>query len=65
MSTINRRLRKLEERIALPSREPQTIQIQFVSPDGEVRDGPLFTIGGPGHRMPPPKEPIRRRHQQL
>jgi hypothetical protein len=37
-----------EERMGLPVDEPQTIQIHFVSPDGVVRDGPLFIFGVPG-----------------
>ena len=47
MRTISRRLYKLEDRIGTIS-EPLAIQIQYVSPDGEVRDGPLVTLGGCG-----------------
>ena len=27
--------------------EPMVIQIQYVSPDGSVEEGPQYTIGGP------------------
>jgi hypothetical protein len=57
MRTINRRLRKLEDCIGLPTDEPQTIQIHFVSTDGVVTLGPLFTLGEPGRRTPGASDP--------
>ncbi len=51
--TLSRRLDRLAARV-LPVGEPLKIQIQYVSPDGEVTDGPLVTIGGSDHRTPGP-----------
>ncbi len=40
---LARRLERLETR-ALPAGEPLVIQVQFVSPGGIVKDGPVFTV---------------------
>ena len=47
--TISKRLARLETRLA-PAAEPLRIQIQFVSPNGIVRDGPLIVLAGVGAR---------------
>jgi len=46
---LSRRLERLETRL-MPAGEPLITQVQFVSPDGSVRDGPVFTIPGAGGR---------------
>jgi hypothetical protein len=49
--TLSNRLERLETRLA-PEGEPFLIQIQFVSPDGTIKDGPVFTVqaAGSAHR---------------
>jgi hypothetical protein len=42
--SLSKRLQKLEARLR-PTEEPRVIQIRYVSPDGSVRDGPLYRIG--------------------
>ena len=55
MRTIRRRLCRLEEAI-VPVGAPHTIQIQFVSADGTVREGPLIEFGRSGRRPPAPRQ---------
>ena len=55
MRTIRRRLCRLEEAI-VPVGAPHTIQIQFVSADGAVREGPLIEFGRSGPRPPTPRQ---------
>jgi hypothetical protein len=44
--SLSKRVQKLEARL-IPAGEPMVIQIQYVSPDGSVEEGPRYTIGGP------------------
>jgi hypothetical protein len=46
---LSKRLERLEERM-LPAGEPLIVQIQFVSPDGTVEDGPQVIVPGAGGR---------------
>ena len=46
---LSRRLKRLETRL-MPAGEPLIIQVQFVSPDGSLVDGPRFTIPDAGGR---------------
>jgi hypothetical protein len=41
--SLSKRLQELEARL-IPTEEPRVMQIQYVSPDGSVRDGPLYRI---------------------
>ena len=45
--SLTRRLKNLESRTRAAA-EPRVIQIRFVSPDGQVSDGPRITVGGRG-----------------
>jgi len=55
MRTIRRRLCRLEKAI-VPVGVPHTIQIQFVSADDAVREGPLLEFGRSGPRPPTPRQ---------
>jgi hypothetical protein len=44
---LSKRLERLETRLASEG-EPLLIQIQYVSPDGTVEDGPVVTVPAPG-----------------
>ena len=51
--SLSKRLQKLEARL-IPPKEPRVLQVRYVSPDGSVRDGPLYQIGNfrpPGTRF--------------
>ena len=45
--SLSKRLQKLEARLRRlrPTKQPRVLQVRYVSPDGSVRDGPLFPIG--------------------
>ena len=47
--TLSKRLERLETRI-IPAGEPLVVQIQYVSPDGSVEDGPRISVPGAGGR---------------
>ena len=47
--TLSKRLERLETRM-MPTDEPLVVQIQFVSPDGSVEDGPRISVPGAGGR---------------
>ena len=47
--TLSKRLERLETRM-VPAGEPLVIQIEFVSPDGSVEEGPRITVQGAGGR---------------
>ena len=47
--TLSKRLERLETRM-MPAGEPVVIQVQYVSPDGSVRDGPRISVSGAGGR---------------
>ena len=47
--TLSKRLERLETR-TMPAGGPLILQIQFVSPDGSVEDGPRFSVRGAGGR---------------
>jgi hypothetical protein len=42
-------LERLETRM-MPAGEPLVIQVQYVSPDGSVEDGPRISVPGAGGR---------------
>ena len=44
--TLSKRVQKLETRRILTDIQPTVIQIQYVSADGSVTDGPRITVGG-------------------
>jgi hypothetical protein len=46
---FSKRLERLETR-TMPAGEPLVIQVQFVSADGSVKDGPRFVAAGPLRR---------------
>src|SRR5438552_6176649 len=56
MRAISRRLCRLEKAVGPIGGPPLTIQIQFLSRDGEVTNGPVFTIGGRDYRSSGPRE---------
>ena len=63
--TLSKRLARLETRLA-PGAEPMYIQIQFVSPGGIIKDGPLIAVSSvPDHAkgvsVELPAAPTRRR----
>jgi hypothetical protein len=47
--TSSKRLQRLETRMMLVG-EPLVIQVQYVSPDGSVEDGPRICVPGAGGR---------------
>jgi hypothetical protein len=47
--TLSKRLQRLETRM-MPVGEPVIIQVQYVSPDGSVEDGPRISVPGAGGR---------------
>jgi hypothetical protein len=47
--TLSKRLERLETRMT-PAGEPLFVQIQYVSPDGSVEDGPRISVPGAGGR---------------
>ncbi len=47
--TLLKRLARLETRM-MPAGEPVVIQVQYVSPDGSVEDGPRINVPGFGGR---------------
>jgi hypothetical protein len=53
---VSKRLERLEARVLLDD-DPMVIHVEFVSPDGSVRDGPCFTVGG--SRRAPLRLPAR------
>ena len=57
--TLSKRLARLETRLALEG-EPLILQIEFVSSDGAVEQGPRFCVPGGGR---PQAEPTRRRQK--
>ena len=48
-ATFSKRLQRLETRM-MPVGEPLVIQVQNVSPDGSVKDGPRISVPGAGGR---------------
>jgi hypothetical protein len=52
---LNTRLERLETRM-IPEGEPLVLQIQFVSSDGTVEDGPRFCVPGAGRRRGEPRQ---------
>jgi hypothetical protein len=48
--TLSKRLERLETRM-MPASEPLVLEIQFVSADGSVEDGPRFVVPSPGVRL--------------
>jgi hypothetical protein len=46
-TTFSKRLQLLETRM-MPAGEPLIIQVQYVSLDGSVEDGPRFCVPGAG-----------------
>jgi hypothetical protein len=48
--TLLKRLKQLETQM-MPAGEPLVIQVQFVSPDGSIEDGPRISVpAAGGHR---------------
>jgi hypothetical protein len=47
--TLSKRLQRLKTRI-MPVGEPVIIQVQYISADGSVEDGPRISVPGAGGR---------------